>query len=360
MRAAVLGAVGDERLQLRDDVTVVGPGPGEVRVRLRAAGVCRTDLHAQHGIVPQSVPAVLGHEGAGEIVEVGDGVTDLAVGDHVIVNWVPACGTCANCVKGEPALCMTYVIQSFVQPRFLVGDTPAYGLVGCGVFAQEAVLPRPGVVRIDEDVPFDIAALIGCGVMTGVGAVVNTAQVRPGQSVLVLGCGGVGLAAVQGARVCGATVIAAVDTVPAKLEAAKRFGATHGATPDGLAALVAEATAGEGFDYALDVVAAPQTIRASWDSVRRGGAVVVVGVGSPQERVEFTPFELAFLGKRVMPSLYGDANPARDYPRMIGLWRAGQLDLAGMITQRITLDDVNDALAALGNADVIRQVILFD
>jgi S-(hydroxymethyl)glutathione dehydrogenase/alcohol dehydrogenase len=184
--------------------------------------------------------------------------------------------------------------------------------------------------------------------------------VRPGESVVVIGCGGVGLAAVQGARAAGAAVIAAIDTVPAKLDLALRFGATHVATPDGLAALVGEATAGEGFDYALDVVAAPQTIKASWDAVRRGGAVVVVGIGSAQDRVEFSPFDLAFLGKRILPSLYGEANPARDFPRMIGLWRSGHLDLAGMISHRITLDDVNDALAALGNGDVIRQVIVFD
>jgi S-(hydroxymethyl)glutathione dehydrogenase/alcohol dehydrogenase len=196
--------------------------------------------------------------------------------------------------------------------------------------------------------------------MTGVGAVVNTAGVRPGESVAIIGCGGVGLAAVQGARAAGAAVIVAIDTVPEKLETALRFGATHVATPDGLGELMGRATAGEGFDYALDVVATPQTLKASWQAVRRGGAVIVVGIGSAQDHVEFSPFDLAFLGKRILPSLYGDANPARDFPRMIGLWRSGQLDLASMITHRIALDGVNDALAALGNGDVIRQVIVFD
>jgi S-(hydroxymethyl)glutathione dehydrogenase/alcohol dehydrogenase len=272
---------------------------------------------------------------------------------------MPACGTCSNCLKGEPYLCLTYVIQSFIEHRFLVGGEPTFGLMGCGTFAEEIVVPRPGAVKIDADVPFDLAALIGCGVMTGAGSAINTAGVRPGDSVLVIGCGGVGIAGIQGARIAGAAVIAALDTAPAKLEVARRFGATHVATPDGLTALVGEATGGEGFDYALDMVASPQTILDAWGAIRRGGAVVVAGAGSAEQKVELSPFDLVFLGKRIVPCLYGSANPAVDYGRLIALWRAGQLDLAGMVTQRIALEDLNDALAALGSPDVVRQVVIF-
>jgi S-(hydroxymethyl)glutathione dehydrogenase/alcohol dehydrogenase len=196
--------------------------------------------------------------------------------------------------------------------------------------------------------------------MTGVGAVINTARVEPGATVVVIGCGGVGIAAIQGARLSGATVIVGVDTVPSKHEAARRFGATHAVHPDELGGLSAELTGGEGFDYAFEVVGTPQTIRAAWTAARRGGTVVIVGAGRPDQQVEFTPFELLFDGKKMLGSLYGSADVRRDYARMLGLWRAGRLDLEGMITQRLKLDDLDHALGALGHGDVIRQVIIHD
>ncbi|MEU7907119.1 alcohol dehydrogenase catalytic domain-containing protein [Actinoplanes sp. NPDC049118] len=360
MRAAVLQAIGDEKFEIRDDVSVIGPGPGEVRIRVRAAGVCHSDLSACHGGLPQPVPAVLGHEAAGDVLEVGEGVDDLAVGDRVTVNWLPTCGSCAYCRRGEPYLCMAHVMTGYVMPRFMVGDTPTFGMAGCGAFAEEIVVARPGAVKIDSDVPYEVAALIGCGVMTGVGAVVNTAAVRPGESVVVIGCGGVGIAAIQGARLAGAAVIVAVDTVAAKHDVARRFGATHAVTPEGLSDLSTEVTGGEGFDYAFDVVAVPQTLRTAWSAARRGGTVVVVGAGRDEHKVEFSPFELLFEGKRIIPSLYGSANAERDFGRLIALWRAGRLDLAGMISHRLRLDQIDDALAALGRGDVIRQVIIHD
>lgn len=360
MRAAVLQAVGDAKLDLRDDVTAVGPGPGEVRVRVRAAGVCHTDHSARVGLIPVTLPAVLGHEGAGEVVSVGDGVDDLAAGDHVILNWVPPCGTCPHCLRGEPYYCLTHVINAFVQPRFLVGGEAAFSLVGVGVFAEEVVVHRQGAVKIPDDVPFELAALIGCGVMTGVGAALNSAQVCPGDAVVVIGCGGgVGLSVIQGARIAGASVIVGVDTVASKLDIARRFGATHVATPSTLAEVTAQATGGEGFDYAFDVVANPQTVRSAWEAARRGGAVVMVGAGSSERTVQFSPFELVFDGKRILPSMYGSANVHRDFGRLLGLWRAGRLDLEGLITHRIKLEDVNDAMDALGSPDVIRQVIIY-
>jgi S-(hydroxymethyl)glutathione dehydrogenase / alcohol dehydrogenase len=360
VRAAVLHAIEDEKIEIRDDVTVVGPGPGQVRIRVRAAGVCHSDLSARNGGLPQPVPAILGHEAAGDVIEVGDGVTGIAVGDRVIASWLPPCGSCPSCLRGQPFLCMAHVIAAYIEPRFLVGDAPAFGMAGCGAFAQEMVVPAEGAVKIPDDVPHEVAALVGCGVMTGVGAVINTAKVEPGATVVVIGCGGVGIAAIQGARLSGASVIVGVDTVESKHDAARRFGATHAVHPDQLAALSAELTGGEGFDYAFEVVGTPQTIRAAWTAARRGGTVVVVGAGRPDQQVEFTPFELLFDGKTMLGSLYGAADVRRDYARLLGLWRAGRLDLEGMITQRIRLDEVDQALAALGQGDVIRQVIIHD
>jgi S-(hydroxymethyl)glutathione dehydrogenase/alcohol dehydrogenase len=358
MRAAVLNEIGDTKTELRDDVEVVGPGPGEVHLRVRAAGVCHSDLSAREGTLPQPAPAILGHEAAGEVLAVGEGVTDIAPGDHVVVNWLPACGTCPTCVRDEPWLCMTHVMMAYVMPRFLVGGAPAFGMAGCGAFAEEMVVPRPGVVKIDDDVPYEIAALVGCGVMTGVGAVVNTAQVRPGERVVVIGCGGVGIAAIQGARLSGASTIVAVDPVEAKHELAKRFGATHAVHPDGLSDLSASLNGGEGFDYAFDVVAAPATLRTAWTAARRGGTVVVVGAGKADVYAEFSPFELLFEGKRIVPSLYGSSHAPRDFPRLIELWRAGRLDLEGMISHRLRLEDIDEALGALGRGDVIRQIVV--
>jgi S-(hydroxymethyl)glutathione dehydrogenase / alcohol dehydrogenase len=359
VRAAVLHSVEDAKLDIRDDVRVVGPGPGEVLITVRAAGVCHSDLSARNGSLPAPTPSVLGHEASGEVAEVGQGVTGLAPGDHVIVSWLPPCGGCALCLRGQPYLCFTHMVNAYIQPRFLVGDAPAYGMAGCGAFSEQMVLPSEGAVKIGDDVPFDIAALVGCGVMTGVGAVINAAKVSPGATVAVIGCGGVGIAAIQGARISGAAVIVAVDPVEGKHELAKRFGATHAVHPDHVADLKAELTGGEGFDYAFEVVGLPQTIRSAWSAARRGGTVVVVGAGRADQQVEFTPFELLFDGKRLVPSLYGNADVRVDYTRLLSLWRAGKLDLEGMITQRVTLDDLDDALDALGQGDVIRQVISY-
>jgi S-(hydroxymethyl)glutathione dehydrogenase/alcohol dehydrogenase len=359
VRAAVLQSIEDGKIEIHDDVSVVGPGPGEVHIRVRAAGVCHSDLSARTGGLPQPVPAILGHEAAGDVIAVGDGVEDLSPGDRVIANWLPACGTCYYCVRHEPYLCVAHVMMAYVVPRFIVGDTPTFGMAGCGAFAEEMVVPRPGAVKIGDDVPYEIAALVGCGVMTGVGSVFNTAKVEPGSTVAVIGCGGVGIAAIQGARVAGASVIVGVDLAPAKHEAALRFGATHATGPDDLSDLITEVTGGEGFDYVFEVVGLPQTIRAAWTAARRGGTVVIVGAGRADQPVEFNPFELLFEGKNILSSMYGCADVQRDYARILDLWRAGRIDLAGMISHRLRLDEVDGALDALGRGDVIRQVIIY-
>jgi S-(hydroxymethyl)glutathione dehydrogenase/alcohol dehydrogenase len=361
VKAAVLHNVGDDKLEVRDDVTTTPVGAGKVRIRIKATGVCHSDLSAMNGTIPVAVPAVLGHEGAGEIIEVGAGVTSLAEGDHVVVCWSPQCGACQDCVNGQPQLCMAYMINAFSDAHFMFdGTTPTFGMAGAGTFAEELILLEQGAVKIDKDIPYDVASLLGCGVMTGVGAALNSGQVTPGSSVVVFGCGGVGISVIQGARIAGAATILAVDMVEAKLGWAKQFGATHAVTPDQLPDAIRQLTGGAGFDFAFEVVGRSQTIKAAYDATRRGGTAVVVGVGRADDMVEFSAFDLFYNEKTLKGTYYGSANIRRDFPRLLALWRAGKLDLEGMITRRLTIDDVNDAFGALSSGDVIRQVITFD
>jgi S-(hydroxymethyl)glutathione dehydrogenase/alcohol dehydrogenase len=361
VRAAVLHNVGDDKLDIRDDVTTTPVGAGKVRIKLRATGVCHSDLSAMNGTIPVAVPAVLGHEGAGEVVEVGANVTGLAEGDHVVVCWSPQCGACRDCVTGQPQLCMTYMYDAFSNAHFqMEGTTPVFGMAGAGTFAEELILIEQGAIRIDPDIPFDVASLLGCGVMTGVGAAINAAKVEPGSSVVVFGCGGIGISAIQGARIAGAATILAVDMVETKLGWAKQFGATHAVTPADLPAAQRELTGGTGFDYAFEAVGRSQTIKSAYDATRRGGTTVVVGVGRSDDMVELSAFDLFYGEKNLRGTYYGSANIKRDFPRLLSLWRGGQLDLEGMITRRIGLGDVNDAFSALTSGEVIRQVITFD
>src|SRR3954464_6410228 len=253
VKAAVLHQVGDERLDIRDDVSTTAVGAGKVKVRIKATGVCHSDLSAMNGTIPVAVPAVLGHEGAGEVVEVGPGVTTVAEGDHVVVCWSPQCGVCKDCVNGQHQLCMAYMINAFSDAHFQIGTTPMFGMAGAGTFAEELILLEQGAVKIDKDVPHDVASLLGCGVMTGVGAAVNAAKVEPGSSVVVFGCGGVGISVIQGARIAGAATILAVDMVDSKLAWAKQFGATHAVKPEDLAAAQHELTGGAGFGHGVEV-----------------------------------------------------------------------------------------------------------
>ncbi|GAA4614881.1 zinc-binding dehydrogenase [Saccharopolyspora hordei] len=362
MKAAVLKQIGDGELDVREDVATTKPGPDEVRVRIRAAGVCHSDVSAMKGGLPALAPGVMGHEGAGEVLEVGSSVTDLQPGDHVVLSFVPQCGRCAYCLGGQPNLCEVHTVAAFVSPRFEVAGEPAFGFGGCGAFAEEVVVPSVGAIKVDPDVPFEIAALVGCGVLTGVGAVLNTAKVEPGSTVVVIGCGGVGISVIQGARLAGASRVVAVDPVTDKHAVAKRFGATHTTTPEGLEELKNEVTGGRGFDYAIEVVGLAATIRSAYDAARRGGSVVVVGAGGPEQAVELNAQELFINEKKILPSFYGSSDPRRDTARMLDFWRAGQLDLEGMISRRIRLDEINDGLAALqepGGA-IVRQIVEFD
>jgi S-(hydroxymethyl)glutathione dehydrogenase/alcohol dehydrogenase len=357
MRGALLRNPGDDTLEVVDDLEIGDPGPGEVKVKIEATGVCHSDLSVMNGTIPQPPPVVLGHEGAGTVTAVGEGVPGLAVGDHVIIAWSPACGTCADCVdRKSPHLCSGFLMNMAV-PKYKQGDTDIFGMAGAGTWAEETIMPYQGAIKIDDDVPWEVASLIGCAVMTGVGAAINTAKVVPGSSVVVFGCGGVGISCIQGAKVCGAAEIVAVDLVDDKLETAKRFGATHGVKPEDLAAVQAEITGGAGFDYAFEAIGRPQTMRAAYDAIRRGGTAVIVGVGRAEETFELSAFEMFYSEKTLVGSYYGSTDVRSDFARIIRLWKAGRLDLEGMITRKIELDDINDALGAMERGEVVRQVI---
>jgi S-(hydroxymethyl)glutathione dehydrogenase/alcohol dehydrogenase len=356
MRGAMVHESGGERVEVVEDLELEPIPAGFVRIEVRATGVCHSDLSVMDGTVPHPMPTVLGHEGAGVIAEVGEGVTGLRPGDHVIIAFVPPCGGCPCCLRGQPNLCETVLNRTF-GPRFRRGDLPIVGFNGTGTWAEELLVPAQAAIKIPDDVPFAVASLIGCGVMTGVGAAMHAARVQPGSSVVVFGCGGVGIAVVQGARLCGAAEIVAVDLVPEKLADARRFGATHAVTPDDLPDLTASLTGKQGFDYAFEAIGRPDTIRAAFDSARRGGTVVVAGIGSRDAEITFSAFELFWADKVFRGTMYGEADVRTDFARLIRLWRAGRLDLEGMITRTRPLEEINDALDDLRAGRVIRTVI---
>ncbi|MEU7223965.1 Zn-dependent alcohol dehydrogenase [Streptomyces chrestomyceticus] len=359
MRAAIQHQTGQEKLEVLDGVEAVGFGPGKVRIRVRATGLCHSDLSAMSGVLPQPAPFVPGHEGAGEIVEVGDGVEGLSAGDRVLMCWLPACGTCPSCKRGQTHLCLAGFMNAGTPNFRRPGADPCdvFGFAGTGTFAEEVVVAANCAVPIPDDVPYEIAALIGCGVTTGLGAALNTARVAPGASVAVIGCGGVGISAVQGARVCGAAQIVAVDPVAVRREAALRFGATEAVAPEELADAGQRITAGEGFDYVFEVVGRSATARTAYETTRRGGTLCVVGAGAMDDHFQVNMFELFFEEKRILPSLYGGGDVLRSYEQVIALWRAGRIDLEGLITHRVRLPEINEALEQMRTGTALRTCI---
>ncbi|WP_156726795.1 Zn-dependent alcohol dehydrogenase [Streptomyces apocyni] len=356
MRAAVLHEVGQDKLEVLDDVEAVGFGPGKVKIRVRATGLCHSDLSAMSGVLPQPAPFIPGHEGAGEVIDVGDGVSDLKQGDRVLVCWLPPCGSCPSCKRGQTQLCLAGFMNAGT-PNFQRPGGDVFGFAGTGTFTEEVVVAAGCAVPIPDDVPFDIAALIGCGVTTGLGAAINTANVEAGSSVAVIGCGGVGISAIQGARLKGAAQIVAVDPVPSRREAALRFGATEAVAPDDLADAKQRITAGEGFDYVFEVVGKSATTRTAYEMTRRGGTLCVVGAGAMDDFLQLNMFELFFDEKRILPSLYGGGDVRTSYERAIALWRAGRIDLAGLITHRVQLGEINEALDQMRTGAALRTCI---
>ncbi|WP_069885529.1 Zn-dependent alcohol dehydrogenase [Streptomyces luteocolor] len=356
MRAAVLHEIGQDKLEVLDDIEAVGFGPGKVRIRVRATGLCHSDVSAMNGVLPQPAPFIPGHEGAGEILDVGDGVTGLAPGDRVLLCWLPACGTCPACKRGQTQLCLAGFMNAGT-PNFKRSGGDLFGFAGTGTFTEEVVVDAGCAVPIPDDVPFDIAALIGCGVTTGLGAAVNTADVAAGSSVAVIGCGGVGISAIQGARLKGAAQIVAVDPVASRREAALKFGATEAVAPDELADATQRITAGEGFDYVFEVVGKSATARTAYETTRRGGTLVVVGAGAMDDHLQLNMFELFFDEKRILPSMYGGGDVLTSYERAIALWRAGRIDLESLITHRVPLAEINEALDQMRTGVALRTCI---
>ena len=353
MLAAMITAPGATELEVRDDVEAIGFGPGTVRVAIRATSLCHSDLSGMNGTIPAPMPLVLGHEGAGEVLEVGEGVTHVRPGDRVIVNWRPSCGECAWCVRGQGQLCQSGN-AAMMTPAFRSGGQDFFRFMGAGTFAQEVVLNAGFASPVPEGVSYDAAALIGCGVTTGVGAVFNTAGVRPGETVAVIGCGGVGISAILGAKAAGASHVVAVDPVAARREWALSFGATAAVAPEALADAVGETTGGLGFDHVMEAVGRPATFRSAYDATRRGGNVVLVGVGGAEDEFPISMWELSAGEKRVLPSFYGGDTVTRSYARIAELVRTGRLDLERLITHRLPLTGINEAIGLMRSGEALR------
>ena len=349
-----------------ETVTVDPPRRGEVMIKLAACGVCHSDLSATNGTLPLPTPLVLGHEGAGVIVAVGEGVTGLAVGDHVLSSFVSMCGKCRYCQTGRPQLCDEAAKAAYTLPdgsnRFRdAAGQPLNIFSGCGVMAEYATLHTDNVVKIDPGMPLDKAALIGCGVMTGVGAATNTARVEPGSVAVVFGCGGVGLNAIQGCAISGASMILAIDTADAKLEMARQFGATHtmnAKAEENIVKAVKKLTGG-GADYAFECVGIGEIAAQAYGVLRKGGKAVVVGVAAPKDTTVVKTATLTFEEKTLTGSYYGSARPQQDFPRLIQLYRSKRLKLDELITRTYTIEEAPQAFADLEAGRNARGVILF-
>ncbi|MGH8673125.1 MAG: zinc-binding dehydrogenase [Burkholderiales bacterium] len=349
-----------------EEITVDSPKRGEVMVKMVACGVCHSDLSATNGTIALPPPLVLGHEGAGEVIEVGEGVTSVAVGDHVVPSFIYMCGKCRFCATGRPVLCieqgkaLTTLPEGTSRVRDR-GGNPVGVFSGCGVMAEYATLAADNLVKIDPKIPLAQAALVGCAVTTGVGAVFNTARVEPGSTVAVFGCGGVGLNVIQGAEIAGAERIIAIDTLAAKLEIAKKFGATDtllAAPGEDLAKALKKMTGG-GPDYAFECVGAGALAETAYRAVRRGGKAIVVGVARPTESMSLKPMTLVFEEKTLQGSYYGSSVPRIDFPRMLQLYMAGKLKLDELITRRYSIDEAPQAFADLESGKNARGVIVF-
>ncbi|HWS89620.1 MAG TPA: zinc-binding dehydrogenase [Pyrinomonadaceae bacterium] len=345
-----------------------GPRAGEVLVEVKAAGVCHSDLHPARGEWPVRTPLVLGHEGAGVVREVGEGVKDVKAGDHVVFCWAPPCGACAPCKEGRPVLC-DRLERTTYRNRLPAGDTllSARGQKvshynGTACFADFAVVAEEGVIRVAEDVPFEALATLGCAVVTGVGAVLNAARPGPGSKVAVIGVGGVGLNVVQGARLAGCERVVALDTRAEPLRLAREFGATDAVDASGekAAERLRELTEGRGADYVFDTVGAPATLAQALALARKGGTVVVTGLARLDALASFPLFPFVMQEKRLVGSLYGSGQPSRDVPRLVELYREGRLKLAELATRTYALADINEALDALASAQGARGIIRFN
>ena len=372
IRAAVLKASGLPPPYVRSqpldvvELDLAPPGRGEVLVRIGAAGLCHSDLSVIDGSRPRPLPMALGHEAAGVVEALGDGVTDLAVGDHVVLVFVPSCGRCGPCAAGRPALCEPGAKANGAgtlisgERRLAFKAEPVNHHLGVSAFADHAVVARESCVKIDPELPLDLAALFGCAVLTGVGAVINTAKVEPGASVAVVGLGGVGLSAVIGAKLAGARQIVAVDLSDDKLAFARELGATdavNAGAPDAVQAV--RALSGGGVEVAFDMAGAVPALELAYAVTARGGTTVTAGLPHPDKRLMLAPVTLVAEERTLKGSYIGSAVPLRDVPRLIALFKAGKLPVDALLTHRLKLDDINEGFDRLREGIGVRQVVVF-
>lgn len=352
-----------------EEVTVLPPQAGEVTVRMKAAGVCHSDLHVMKGDLPMPCPIILGHEGAGVVDEVGPGVTSVQPGDHVIPIWRASCGRCHYCLDGRPALCDMGTSMRFTgtmpdgQTRFrnARGDSIRH-YAGVSTFSSLSTMPEAAVVKIDPSFPLWKAALISCGVITGVGAVIHAAKMRPGSTVAIYGAGGIGLNIIQGARMVSATQIIAVDTVASKETHARQMGATHfvdASTCDPVQA-IKDLTHGLGVDYAFEAIGLPRPIEQAYDSVRKGGTCIVSGICRADARAQINVNQLVYAEKTLKGTLYGSARPRVDLISLMDMHTAGSLKLDELLTRTYPLEQINEAYTALERGEVARSLIVWD
>jgi S-(hydroxymethyl)mycothiol dehydrogenase len=343
-----------------ETIVVPDPGPGEARVRVQACGVCHTDLHYREGGIGDEYPYLLGHEAAGIVESVGPDVTDVAVGDFVILNWRAVCGDCRACRRGRPQYC--FATHNATQKMTLEDGTELSPALGIGAFAELTLVAAGQCTKVDPDTDPAAAGLLGCGVMAGLGAAINTGNVGRGDTVAVIGCGGVGDAAIAGARLAGAARIIAVDLDERKLEWARAAGATHtvdSKTNDPIEA-IRELTGGFGADVVIDAVGRPETYQQAFYARDLAGTVVLVGVPNPEMKIELPLIDVFGRGGALKSSWYGDCLPSRDFPMLIDLYRQGRLDLDAFVSERITLEDVEAAFDKMHRGEVLRSVVVLD
>ena len=359
VRAAVLPAIGAP-LEITD-IDLPDPGPGQVRVRLAAAGVCHSDLSLSNGTMRVPVPAVLGHEGAGTVVAVGEGVAGVVPGAEVVLNWAPSCGTCHACGLGEVWLCANALNGAAdVYAHRTADGADLHPGLNVAAFAEETVVPASCLLPLPEGIPLTDAALLGCAVLTGYGAVHHSARVQEGETVAVFGVGGVGLAALQAARIAGASRIVAVDVSPEKEELARAAGATdYVVASETTAREIRGLTGKQGVDVAVECVGRATTIRAAWDSTRRGGRTTVVGIGGKDQQVTFNALEIFHWGRTLAGCVYGNSDPAEDLPVLAAHVRAGRLDLGALVTERIALEGIPAAFENMLAGKGGRALVVF-
>ena len=343
-----------------ETIIVPDPGPGEARVKVLACGVCHTDLHYRQGAINDNFPFLLGHEAAGIVESAGPDVTDVAPGDYVILNWRAVCGQCRACLRGRPWYCFN--THNATQKMTLLDGTELSPALGIGAFAEMTLVAAGQCTKVDAAAPPEVAGLLGCGVMAGLGAAINTGNVTRGDSVAVIGCGGVGDAAIAGARLAGARTIIAVDIDDRKLELAKKFGATHTVNSRNTDAVEAirEATDGFGADVVIEAIGRPDTYEQAFFARDLAGTVVLVGVPEPDMRLDLPLIEYFGRGGALKSSWYGDCLPSRDFPMLIDLYLQGRLPLGDFVSEKIGIGDVEAAFEKMHHGDVLRSVVVFD